>query len=200
MTQSCWCCRASSPGKPKGRPSFWRGNVVFGRFVFFKSLVVLFVYSPVSMLCQCSPLRSFLKEIRTWRDQNFEYDPLSSVRASSWWLSYSKHCEEVHCLNQSPWKFTSFRQPYIRRRIVHKDSMKCKFLQTHQFDASFFWEASSPQKLLLAAGGIIKRPHGPRNSNTSTVFSVDSVGYKWHHLMWCRRGEKTLDLCGFVVG
>ena len=111
--------------------------------LFFKSLVVLFVYSPVSRLCQCSPLTSFLKEIRTWRDQNFEHDPLASVRASSWWLSYSKHCEEVHCLNQSPWKFTSlitpqFRQPYIKRRIVHKDYMKCQFLQIHQIVCSIF--------------------------------------------------------------
>ena len=52
--------------KKKGRPSFWRGKVVFGSFCFFfTSLVVFFVYSPVSMLCQCSPLRSFLKEIQT---------------------------------------------------------------------------------------------------------------------------------------
>lgn len=65
---------------------------------FFKSLV-LFVCSTVGILCQCSPLRSFLKEMRTWRDQNFELDPLAIVRASSWWLSYSKHCEEVHCHN-----------------------------------------------------------------------------------------------------
>lgn len=177
----------------------WRKSRAWQVLFFFKSLV-LFVYPPISMLCQCSPLRSFLKEIRTWRDQNFELDPLAIVRASSWWLSYSKHCEEVHCLNPSHWKFTSlitprFRQPYIKRRIVHKDSMKCEFLQIHQFDVFKFLE--------IIITSILTPSLGPGWTNCSLSLEVSSKGhmdpeiatphqFRWIHLMWYRWGEKTL--------